>query len=90
MPVKFILFDISPNLVSAWNQIFPALVPKEALENITIKACSMDDLNMPFDTVVSPANSFGRLDGRCVLVPHHPIAPLSTHTATDQLTSSLP
>ncbi|TBU22315.1 macro domain-like protein [Dichomitus squalens] len=63
MPVKFILFDISPKLVSAWNESFPNLVSKDVLENITIKGASLEDLNMPFDTVVSPANSFGRLDG---------------------------
>ena len=64
MPVKFVLFDIHPKLVAAWQQYFPALVPPEALKHITINGASLDDLNVSFDTIVSPANSFGRLDGR--------------------------
>ena len=64
MPVKFVLFDISGSLVKAWQRYFPALVPPEALEHITIKGASLDDLGVSFDTVVSPTDGFGRLDGR--------------------------
>ncbi len=73
MPVKFVLFDIYDDLVAAWQKSFPALVPPEALEHIIIKGASLDDLDLSFDTIVSPANSFGRLDGRCVS-RLHPIA----------------
>ena len=84
MPVKFVLFDISSSLVKAWQRLLPALVPPEALEHITIKGASLDDLGVSFDTIVSPANSFGRLDGRYASYsPHlHPIA--STHPSIPQ------
>ena len=90
MSVRFVLFDLSQDLVDKWREAFTTLVPEECRANITIMHKGLDAIPKPFDCIVSPANSFGRLDGRCVLVPHHPIAPLSTHTATDQLTSSLP
>ncbi|KAI1788300.1 macro domain-like protein [Ganoderma leucocontextum] len=86
MPVKFVLFDIYDDLVTAWQHSFQALVPPEALEHITIKGASLDDLNVSFDTIVSPANSFGRLDGSFDQVLSDYIAPESdndalTHTA---------
>lgn len=64
MPVKFVLFDLWPDLVDAWREAFEALVPKDCLANVTIVHSAFDELKVPFDCVVSPANSFGRLDGR--------------------------
>ena len=97
MPVKFVLFDISSSLVKAWQRFLPALVPPEALEHITIKDASLDDLGVSFDTIVSPANSFGRLDGRyapyrlhlhLIAPTHRPSTPQPTVSTKSSPTTS--
>ena len=64
MPVKFILFDFNSAIVKQWEEAFQAHVPPECAEHVTIKHCTLDELEAPLDCLVSPANSFGRLDGR--------------------------
>ncbi|THH19316.1 hypothetical protein EW146_g1828 [Bondarzewia mesenterica] len=66
MTVKFVLFDVSADLVDEWRQAFAALVPQECRAQVTILESTLRDLkppNTPFDCIVSPANSFGRFDG---------------------------
>ena len=63
-PVKFVLFDISKSLVEKWREAFRELVPQECQDRVTIVHSGLEELNMTFDCIVSPANSFGRFDGR--------------------------
>ena len=62
-PVKFVLFDISKSLVEKWREAFRELVPQECQEHIQIINSGLEGLDMSFDCIVSPANSFGRFDG---------------------------
>lgn len=80
MAVKFILFDVNPSLVRHWQAAFEALVPPEARDNITIVQAQLDDLKTPIDCIVSPANSFGRLDGGYVQRGNPPDSVACTHS----------
>ncbi|KAH9917316.1 macro domain-like protein [Fomitopsis serialis] len=64
--IQFVLFDISEDLVKAWQRAFAQHVPDAARERFTIIHSTNEDLSFPadqFDCIVSPANSYGRLDG---------------------------
>jgi len=49
------LIDINPKLIEAWRKVF------ENIENVTIRNESI--FNCPCDAIVSPANSFGYMNG---------------------------
>lgn len=55
MDIKFNLLGINTNLVKAWNKVF------EDVENVSVKEASIFDC--PSDVMVSPANSFGYMNG---------------------------
>ncbi|TFY64289.1 hypothetical protein EVJ58_g2714 [Rhodofomes roseus] len=64
--IQFVLFDISEDLVKAWQRAFAQHVPDAARGRFTITLSTNEDLSFPaeqFDCIVSPANSYGRLDG---------------------------
>ncbi len=52
---KFYFIDINPDIVNAWQKVF------DGIENITIAEGSIFDF--PADAIVSPANSFGFMNG---------------------------
>lgn len=65
--VQFVLFDISEALVEAWRCALEEHVPEAARSRFTIRLTQLEDETFPeetFDCIVSPANSYGRLDGR--------------------------
>ncbi|KZT70416.1 macro domain-like protein, partial [Daedalea quercina L-15889] len=54
------------DLVGAWRRAFAQHVPDAARAQFTFVHSTRDDLSFPadqFDCIVSPANSYGRLDG---------------------------
>jgi O-acetyl-ADP-ribose deacetylase (regulator of RNase III) len=61
--VKFILRDIDTDIVKAWNKYF------QGVENVEISVGHILDLKA--DAIVSPANSFGYMDGGIDLVYSH-------------------
>ena len=65
--VHFVLFDISEALVEAWRHALEEHIPETARSRFTIKLTHLEDECFPeerFECIVSPANSYGRLDGR--------------------------
>ncbi|KAF8811909.1 macro domain-like protein [Phlegmacium glaucopus] len=63
--LQFILLDISPVIVEEWKRAFAQHVP-DVIDKFSIVLSSLEDLSDPhrqFDCIVSPANSYGRLDG---------------------------
>ncbi|KAI0363693.1 macro domain-like protein [Pilatotrama ljubarskyi] len=65
MSIRFVLFDRHPDLPGLWREAFETLVPQECRNRVTIVQTQRDfeALNIKFDCVVSPANSFGKFDG---------------------------
>ncbi|KAF4618830.1 hypothetical protein D9613_010040 [Agrocybe pediades] len=67
--LRFILLDKSGDLVREWTKAFGELVPeaiRQKFEMVTSKSPKLSDLEEKykhFDCIVSPANSYGRLDG---------------------------
>jgi len=62
--IKFILLEINPDLIDAWKRAFTD--HNLPLDNFSIVQSKLQDLPddlRRFDCVVSPANSYGRLDG---------------------------
>ncbi|KAH9940611.1 macro domain-like protein [Amylocystis lapponica] len=60
------LLDISSSLVDEWRRALAQHVPESIRDRITIVQSTLEDLTPPesqFDCIVSPANSYGRLDG---------------------------
>ena len=78
MSVRFVLFDLSQDLVDKWREAFTTLVPEECRTNITIMHKGLDAIPKPFDCIVSPANSFGRFDGGYILSDLYSIEPSLT------------
>jgi hypothetical protein len=67
--VQFLFFDISEALVQGWDHAFSQLVPEQVRTQIQTLTCALSKLppeHAKFDCIVSPANSYGRLDGRYV------------------------
>ena len=64
--LQFILLDLSPSVVEESKRALLQHVPN-AMEKFSILQCTLDDLasgpHQQFDCIVSPANSYGRLDG---------------------------
>jgi chemotaxis protein CheY-P-specific phosphatase CheC len=65
--VKILFFDMNNNMVKAWKQEFAKHLSTQVHQKISIKQSKIENLSgedMHFDCVVSPANSYGRMDGR--------------------------
>lgn len=64
--VQFILLDISPSVIEAWTKALSQHIP-DAIDKFSIVQSTLEDLasgpHQQFDCIVSPANSYGRLDG---------------------------
>jgi len=63
--LQFILLDASPIVVEEWKRAFSQHVP-DVIDRFLIIQSRLEDLSGPhqqFDCIVSPANSYGRLDG---------------------------
>ncbi|KAH9912763.1 macro domain-like protein [Epithele typhae] len=75
--LNFILFDLNPRLVESWKTEFDKIVPPECAKHVEIKHCTLGNLQKPIDCLVSPANSFGRLDGSYDAVLSEALAPAS-------------
>ena len=64
--LNFILIDRSGDLVDEWRTAFAKQVPGEIQANFKMITTLLSDLegeDKIFDCIVSPANSYGRLDG---------------------------
>lgn len=55
LPERIVLIDSQPGLVSAWQQVFAGIE--------SIQVLAGDYFQHPADAMVSPANSFGIMDG---------------------------
>ncbi|KDR80220.1 hypothetical protein GALMADRAFT_61988 [Galerina marginata CBS 339.88] len=83
--LEFILLDRSGALVKAWNDAFAELVPDNIRGKFTTVSSMLSALESPhnqFDCIVSPANSYGFLDGGQVLSP---IAMIFDHYISETL-----
>ena len=64
--LQFILLDVSAPLIKEWQHALTELIPTSFQNNFSIVQSKLADLKAPnnrFDCIVSPANSYGRLDG---------------------------
>lgn len=62
--MKIILFDINSDMVQEWKKVFSAF-EKHPIHPVTVMETSVEALlaNHTVDSLVSPANSFGFMDG---------------------------
>jgi len=64
--LEFVLLDISAPLIEEWQLALKKYLPKGIQTKFTIIQSNLSTL-LPlydqFDCIVSPANSYGRLDG---------------------------
>jgi hypothetical protein len=68
--VQILFFDFSENIVKAWDRAFAKHIPERLLPQIKTLQSALEHLpeeHVKFDCIVSPANSYGRLDGRYVI-----------------------
>lgn len=65
--IKFTLIDRHPELIHAWEAAFAKYVPEEVAKRYTIVQSELARVKPGFDCIVSPANSYGLMDGGCVL-----------------------
>lgn len=66
-PIEFLLIDTKGALCAEWKEAFSAL-PANVNVYFTFLQSSLDDLpsgHSEFDCAVSPANSYGIMDGGC-------------------------
>ena len=64
--LHFVLADLSAPLIEEWRHAFTQHLPENLRGNISIIHSKLADLTPPVnqvDCIVSPANSYGRLDG---------------------------
>lgn len=64
--VRFTIIDTSGSLVAACGHAFKQHLSEPVLSRFTLKQSKLSQLQPPdslFDCIVSPANSYGRLDG---------------------------
>ena len=68
--LEFILLDINRCLIKEWKRALKEHVP-EVIDKFSIVESTLEHLKSgpheQFDCIVSPANSYGRLDGGLVL-----------------------
>jgi len=65
--VHILFFDMSVKIVKEWDQAFKKYIPERLRPQLTTLRSALDQLpaeHVKFDCIVSPANSYGRLDGR--------------------------
>jgi hypothetical protein len=64
--LEFILLDINRSLIKEWKYALNEHVP-EVIDKFSVVESTLGDLKSgpheQFDCIVSPANSYGRLDG---------------------------
>lgn len=64
--LEFILLDINRSLIEEWKHALKKHVP-EVFDKFSVVESELEDLksspHKQFDCIVSPANSYGRLDG---------------------------
>lgn len=68
MDVRFILCDPKNDLCKKWVQSINSLLIPEQRSHFTIHNGVLSDIKESFDCIVSPANSYGKLDGAMDLV----------------------
>ncbi|KAF8191730.1 macro domain-like protein, partial [Pholiota molesta] len=64
--LQFILLDLSPKLIEEWQSAIAQHIPEAYRDKFSMIQSFLSDLAPPhdqFDCIVSPANSYGRLDG---------------------------
>lgn len=82
--VQFIFLDMSTALVQAWKKAFTEHLDDSIHEKFTFLNCKLEDIPPPhdkFDCIVSPANSYGRLDGGFDYYLSEALAPSHDHDA---------
>jgi hypothetical protein len=69
--IQFMLLDLSKELVEEWKLAFKEHTSDEIQSRVQFVHSDLMEVegeNASFTCIVSPANSYGRLDGRCVLL----------------------
>jgi hypothetical protein len=69
-PLEFVLIDTRGALCAEWKEEFGKL-PEDVRAHFTFVQSRLDELPAPhnkFDCAVSPANSYGLMDGGCAFV----------------------
>lgn len=62
--MKIVLCDINEPLIEAWNEVFADwMIREDRQEDFEIQIIRDNIFNQPVDAIVSPANSFGFMDG---------------------------
>ncbi|KAK9470178.1 uncharacterized protein V1510DRAFT_423773 [Dipodascopsis tothii] len=79
-PPSFVLFDYSADMVAAWRAAVAALPSTLPLPEI--RQGDLIEHSVAFDCVVSPGNSFGRLEGGLDAVIARAVSP-APHDAAD-------
>jgi hypothetical protein len=84
--LQFVLLDMEESLCREWREAFEQHVPENVRTRITVLNEYLERVNFEYDVIVSPANSYGRLDGRCVTFSNT-IALILTGPVTALITS---
>jgi O-acetyl-ADP-ribose deacetylase (regulator of RNase III) len=67
--VEILFLDFDEKVVLAWDRALERYAPQRLRPQLRTRHCALEKLDgddMIFDCIVSPANSYGRLDGRYV------------------------
>jgi hypothetical protein len=67
--VQILFFDFSKDIVEAWDRAFAKIIPDRLRPQLKTLRSSIQHLpeeHVKFDCIVSPANSYGQMDGRYV------------------------
>lgn len=65
--ITFTLLDMQEEMRVAWEKAFGRLSDDVVLRRFTFVTGRLEDLKDHYDCMVSPANSYGIMDGGCVL-----------------------
>ncbi len=83
MDINFILCDIKEDLCKEWDAQIRAKLTPEEQARFSILSGPLQQLKGTFDCIVSPANSYARLDGSFDLVISKTICPGNPEAVTD-------
>ncbi|KAJ3501938.1 hypothetical protein NLJ89_g9113 [Agrocybe chaxingu] len=88
---KFILLDMSGPLVRAWEKAFKEhnLIARENFEFVNSLLHKLPEDKKQFDCIVSPANSYGRLDGSFDWYISETLAPPDDFAAVTRITQQV-
>lgn len=81
--VRFILCDLKENLCKEWQTALNTMLTAEQRSHFSIIHGHFQDVREPFDCIVSPANSYARLDGAMDAIISNMFCPGNETAVTD-------